>query len=148
MREAHPQFTEMRLPDLKPSVQSYIAKLKKSLFVIYAKYEVKNRNELAAKVREGKVDTKDSDRAIELLRVINECGKQDEIVYREFKRKLIEAEKHKLEVFFGRSIDVPPLPDEIMPGQIEQWEKQGLELHYLPPIDMHGEFGLKFILNR
>jgi len=83
MHEFHPQTFELRLPDLKSEVQTYIAKFKKNLFVIYAKYEVKNRIELAAKVREGKVDTKDSDRVIELLKVINECGRQDKIMGRE-----------------------------------------------------------------
>jgi len=83
MHELHPQASDLRLPDLQPSVQSYIAGLKKSLFAIYAKYEVKNRDELAVKVREGKVDSKDSDRVIELLKVINECGRQDKIVGRE-----------------------------------------------------------------
>jgi len=100
----------MRLPDLKPQFQSYIAQLKKSLFVIYAKYEVKNRIELAVKVREGTVDTKDSDKAIELLKVINECGRNNVIVYSEIdkarflelKKQIMEREEHKLEVFFKR----------------------------------------------
>jgi len=120
MHEASPRATEIRLPDLKPQVQSYIAGLKKNLFAIYAKYEVKNRDELAAKVREGKVDTKDSDKAIELLKVINECGRQDKIVGREFEVRLIEQESQKLEKFFGRKIEVPPLPAEISQERIEQ----------------------------
>ena len=132
----------LRLPDLKPEVQSYVAQLKKSLFAIYAKYDVKNRIELAVKVREGKVDTKDSDKAIELLKVINECGRQDKKVGREFEIRFIEQEGQKLEAFFGRKIEVPPLPEEITPERIEQWEKQKLELHYLPPIDMSKEHEL------
>jgi len=143
MHELHPQTSELRLPDLKSEVQSYIAKLKKSLFVIYAKYEVKNRIELAAKVREGKVDTKDSDRVIELLTVINECGRQDKIVGRGFEDELIEQESQKLEAFFGRKIEVPSLPDEITPERIAEWQEKKLELHYLPDIDMAQETKLK-----
>ena len=86
MHEANPQIIGLRLPDLKPEVQTYIAKLKKSLFAIYAKYEVRNRDELAAKVLKGKVDQKDADKAIELLKVINECGRQDKIIGREPKK--------------------------------------------------------------
>jgi len=143
MHELHPQTSELRLPDLQPQVQSYIAKLKKSLFVIYAKYEVKNRIELAAKVRDGKVDTKDSDRVIELLTVINECGRQDKIVGRGFEDELIEQESQKLEAFFGRKIDVPPLPAEITPERMAEWKEKKLELHYLPDIDMSKEQNLK-----
>ena len=142
MHESHPQTSELRLPDLKPEVQSYIAQLKKSLFVIYGKYEVKNRIELAVKVREGIVDTKDSDRVIELLKVINECGKQDKIVGREFETELIEQEKKKLSEFFGRPIDVPPLPYEITPERIAEWKEKKLELHYLPDIDVSKETDL------
>ena len=143
MHESHPQTSGLRLPDLKPEVQSYIAKLKKSLFVIYAKYEVKNRNELAVKVREGKVDSKDSDKVIELLKVINECGRQDKTIGREFEAQLIEQESQKLEDFFGRKIEVPPLPDEITPERLAEWKEKKLELHYLPDIDMAQEYELK-----
>ena len=143
MHEAHPQTSDLRLPDLKPEVQSYIAQLKKSLFVIYTKYEVKNRNELAVKVREGIVDQNDSDRAIDLLRTINECGKQNEFVYREFEKQLIEQEKQKLAEFFGRPIEVPPLPNEITEERMVEWMEKRLELHYLPPIDMSKEKNLK-----
>ena len=143
MHEATPQTSDLRLPDLKPEVQSYIAQLKKSLFVIYAKYEVKNRNELAVKVREGKVDTKDSDKVIELLKVINECGKQDKIVGNELAERILAVEKRTLSEFFKRPIDVPPLPDEITRERIKQWEKQKLELHYLPEVDMSNERHLK-----
>ena len=81
MPELHPQTSELRIPDLEPVVQSYISRFKKSLFAIYVKYEVKNRNELAAKVREGKVDAKDSDKVIELLKKINNCGRKNELPY-------------------------------------------------------------------
>ena len=140
MHESHPHISDLRLPDLKPQVQSYIAGLKKNLFVIYAKYEVKNRNELAVKVREGKVDTKNSDKVIELLKLINESGRKDEVVIIE---RIIRDEGRKLEIIFGRKIEIPPLPKEIPPERIQEWREKKLELHYLPPIDMAQESELK-----
>jgi len=136
MHEPRPQVAELRLPDLQPSVQSYIGGLKKSLFVIYAKYEVKNRNELAAKVREGKVDKKDSDRAIELLTVINECGRQDKIVGKAFEAPIIQEEEQRLEEFFGKYFDVPPIPEGITKEHIEFWKENGFKLQYWPSIRM------------
>jgi len=132
MHEANPRVSELRLPDLKPEVQSYIAKLKKSLFVIYAKYEVKNRIELAAKVREGKVDKKDSDRAIELLTVINEYGRKNELPAGSMQRarEIIgevrflgpEAISHA----FGIELDpaeIPPIP--FSDADLERAKKEG-----------------------
>jgi len=145
MHEANPQIVGIRLENLKPEVRSYIQKLRASLQVIYDKYEVTNRDELAAKVRTGIVKQEDIDKAIELMQVINECGKENKAFYRyrEFEHELIEEEKRQLEAFFGRPIGVPPLPDEITPERIEKWKEQRLELHYLPPIDMGAEKNLK-----
>jgi len=50
--------------------------------------------------------------------------------------KLREEEAAKLKAFFGESITVPPLPREITPERMKNWERMGFELHYLPPIDM------------
>jgi len=49
---------------------------------------------------------------------------------------LMKQEAAKLKAFFGESITVPPLPREITPERIKNWETMGFELHYLPPMDM------------
>ena len=51
-------------------------------------------------------------------------------------RELIDREKEKLKEFFGEEIEVPPLPSEITPKRYEEWKEKGLELHYLPPVEM------------
>lgn len=58
-------------------------------------------------------------------------------------REIIEKERKKLSEFFGEEIIVPPLPEEITKERIEQWTKQGFELHYLPKIDMLEKKDLK-----
>src|SRR3989344_5023930 len=50
--------------------------------------------------------------------------------------KLREEEAATLKAFFGESITVQPLPHEITPERIKNWEAMGFELHYLPPMDM------------
>ena len=50
--------------------------------------------------------------------------------------KLREEEAATLKAFFGEPITVPPLPREITPERIKNWEAMGFELHYLPPMDM------------
>src|SRR3989344_4081304 len=50
--------------------------------------------------------------------------------------ELMKQEAAKLSAFFGESIPVPPLPREITPERIKNWERLGFELHYLPPMDM------------
>src|SRR3989338_2215424 len=50
--------------------------------------------------------------------------------------KLREEEAAKLKAFFGEPITVQPLPHEITPERIKNWEAMGFELHYLPPMDM------------
>ena len=50
--------------------------------------------------------------------------------------ELMKQEAAKLSAFFGESITVPPLPREITPERIKNWERLGFELHYLPPMDM------------
>jgi len=137
MHESISHTVGIRLPDLKLQVQSYIAQLKKSLFAIYAKYEVSDRKELAVKVREGKVDTQDSDKAIELLKVINACGRRNEIVID--LGMLVESERQKLAEFFGREIEVAPLPGWITPEHLELWESCKMDLHFLPAVDMESE---------
>ena len=49
---------------------------------------------------------------------------------------LMKQEAATLKAFFGEPITVPPLPHEITPERIKNWERMGFELHYLPPIDM------------
>jgi len=126
----------IRLENLKPEVRTYVQKLRASLQVIYDKYEVANRDELAAKVRKGIVKQEDIDKAIELMTVINDSGRKNEMAGREFEADIIEEEKRALEKFFERKIDVRPLPAEITAKRIEQWKRLGLELHYLPPMEI------------
>src|SRR3989344_2495650 len=49
---------------------------------------------------------------------------------------LMKQEAATLSAFFGESVTVPPLPREITPERMKNWEAMGFELHYLPPIDM------------
>ncbi|HWQ99944.1 MAG TPA: AAA family ATPase [Candidatus Methylomirabilis sp.] len=58
-------------------------------------------------------------------------------------RELREQESRKLSAFFEKTIDVPPLPAEITPDRLENWEKLGLELHYFPAEDMTNDRKLK-----
>jgi len=141
--EHDPAVSGIHLADLNVPVQSYVKKLHASLMEIYKKYEVSNKKELAEKIRNGSVSVEDRERAIELVTLMRDCGKKNKIVGREFEAPIIEHERQKLKEFFGRDIEVPPLPEEITPERIEQWEKQKLELHYLPPIDMSKEDELK-----
>ena len=50
--------------------------------------------------------------------------------------KIIEPEKRKLKEFFGKEIDVPPLPSEITPERLKKWQEQGFELHFFPDMEM------------
>lgn len=47
----------------------------------------------------------------------------------------IEANK----TFFGKEIDVPPLPAQATAEKIKAWEAKGLGLHFLPTIDLAKE---------
>ena len=49
---------------------------------------------------------------------------------------LMKQEAATLKAFFGEYITIPPLPREITPERIKNWEAMGFELHYLPPMDM------------
>src|SRR3989344_3622343 len=49
---------------------------------------------------------------------------------------LMKQEAATLKAFCGESITAPPLPREITPERIKNWDAMGFELHYLPPIDM------------
>jgi len=129
----------IRLENLKPEVRSYVQKLRASLQVVYDRYQVANRDELAVKVRKGEVEQEDIDKALGLIRKMNECGRKNETPFRMFEMDLMESETKKLSDFFERPIGVTPLPKEITAQMIEQWEKQRLELHYLPDIDMSNE---------
>jgi len=131
----------IRLENLKPEVRSYVQKLRASLQVVYDKYQVANRDELAAKVRKGIVIQEDIDKALKLISVINDCGRKNEINIIE---RLFESEKEKLEFLFERPIEIPPLPKEATLERIKEWEKKRLGLHYLPDADMDKEYGLKY----
>jgi len=97
MHEAQPQIVGIRLENLKPEVRSYVQKLRASLQVIYDRYEVKDRNELAAKVRKGIVKQEDITKALELMTVINDSGRKNEIVGNEETKRLVEQETEKLQ---------------------------------------------------
>jgi|GEM_PF-6828533 len=79
MNESGPAIVGIRLENLKPEVRSYVQKLRASLQIVYDRYEVANRDELAAKVRKGEVGQEDTDKAIELLRAINDYGRKNDL---------------------------------------------------------------------
>jgi len=53
-----------------------------------------------------------------------------------WQRERIKQETKKLSDFFGKDILVPEFPKEITSERLEQWERQGFELHYLPAMEM------------
>lgn len=85
----------------------------------------------------GKMDKDNIDQAMELKEEIKKIVKElKEKIVPEIFRDLIKIEKIKLKEFFGYDIDVPKIPKEITIERLEKWQKQGLELHYLPDINM------------
>jgi hypothetical protein len=56
-------------------------------------------------------------------------------------RKLFERERDALKDFFGETVEVPALPAEVTPERYKEWLKKGLDLHYLPPIEMGQDRG-------
>ena len=70
-----------------------------------------------------------------------ESGSLD--LWKEKVEKLRQEESQKLTAFFEKKIDVPPLPAEITPERLENWEKLGMELHYFPPETMTKDNKLK-----
>jgi len=136
VHESSPLVTGIRLENLKPEVRSYVQKLRASLQVIYDKYEVANRDELAAKVRTGIVKQEDITKALELMSVINDCGRKNEIVSWAFEAPLIQEEEERLEEFFGEHFDVPPIPEGITHEHLNFWKENGFKLQYWPKIKM------------
>ena len=134
--EHDPAVSGIHLADLNVPVQSYVKKLHASLMEIYKKYEVSNKKELAEKIRDGSVSVEDRERAIELVTLMRDCGKKNKIVGREFEAPIIEQEEERLEAFFGKKIDVPPLPESIDQEHIEFWKDNGFKLQYWPKIRM------------
>ncbi|TAK95101.1 hypothetical protein EPO05_05125 [Patescibacteria group bacterium] len=59
----------------------------------------------------------------------------EQVVPLEF-RELIKKESEVIEGFFGKHIDVPPLPKSITLEKFKYWESIGFELHYLPKEEM------------
>jgi len=53
-----------------------------------------------------------------------------------WKKEIINKEKEVLEKFFGKKIEVPPLPKEITPERLKKWQEKDLELHFLPAENM------------
>ncbi len=51
-------------------------------------------------------------------------------------QEIISRESLALQKFFGRSFEIPPLPEEATTERIDQWREQGLELQYWPRINM------------
>ena len=49
---------------------------------------------------------------------------------------LVEREQTKLRAFFGKGIDVPPVPASISPEQYEKWREMKFDLHYMPDEEM------------
>jgi len=49
---------------------------------------------------------------------------------------LVEREQTKLRAFFGKDVDVPPVPASISPEQYEHWKELHYELHYMPDEEM------------
>jgi len=136
MHEASPSVVGIRLENLKTEVRTYVQKLRASLQVIYDRYEVTNRDELAAKVRKGIVKQEDITKALELMTVINDCGRKNEMVGRGFEAPLIQEEEERLEKFFGKHFDVPPIPEGITQEHLDYWQENGFKLQYWPNIRM------------
>ncbi|TAK94854.1 hypothetical protein EPO05_05765 [Patescibacteria group bacterium] len=57
---------------------------------------------------------------------------QEQLVSEPIRRR----ESEKLSVFFGKDVDVPPIPKPITYEQFKYWEQMGFELHYLPAEEM------------
>jgi len=53
-----------------------------------------------------------------------------------WKNKLIKQEKEALLKYFGKAIDVPPIPAEITKEKMEFWKQNQFELHYSPGIEI------------
>src|SRR5579864_4834606 len=51
-------------------------------------------------------------------------------------KELVISEQERIGAFFGRPIDIPPLPDEVTSERYDRWHQMGLELHYLPGENM------------
>ncbi|MBD3281459.1 hypothetical protein GF391_01810 [Candidatus Uhrbacteria bacterium] len=50
--------------------------------------------------------------------------------------RLMEQESSRLKAFFGRDIEVPPLPEGITKEQLEYWYEMGYKLEYWPKLIM------------
>ncbi|MEI8360919.1 MAG: hypothetical protein WCG01_02230 [bacterium] len=58
-----------------------------------------------------------------------------------FDRKIIRQEAVALEKFFGNKIKVLHVPATVTPEQYMEWQELGMELHYLPDVDMSKDVG-------
>ena len=126
------------LKQYPPSVLEYLDNINAQLQAIYKKYNVKDSLELAeyAEKHRSRQMLADMELYYQLLEAGKKCVETKRVPDSETFKEIIEHEKQKLQAFFGRDIDVPPLPEGITGVKIEAWEKQHLKLHYLPPIDM------------
>ena len=146
---------DVRRLDLPLPVRSHADRLYAAIRKIYAKYGVSSVAELHAKIASGdkprnlkpgelKSDSAELSKLVDKLQGLLERkafapGEEFEAK----KETLYESERAKLSEFFERGIEVPPLPEEITLERMERWEALGLEIHYLPPIDMSKEGDLK-----
>ena len=133
------------LKQYPPSVLEYLDNINAQLQAIYKKYNVKDSLELAeyAEKHRSRQMLADMELYYQLLEAGKKCVETKRVPDSETFKEIIEHEKQKLQAFFGRDIDVPPLPEGITGVKIEAWEKQHLKLHYLPLIDMAEETKLE-----
>ena len=146
---------ETRRSELPLPVRSHADRLYAAIKNIYAKYGVSSVAELHAKIASGKKprnlkpgelksDSAELSRLVDKLQgLLERKGFAPGEEFEAKKEMLYETERAKLSEFFEREIQVPPLPEEITLERMERWEALGLELHYLPPIDMAKEGDLK-----
>jgi hypothetical protein len=59
------------------------------------------------------------------------------------KESICSTESQKLSVFFEKEIIIPPMPKEFTLEQLERWEALGMEVHYLPAVNMTQDRKLK-----
>ena len=76
--------------------------------------------------------------ASELNILQNKIGKiiDENFIQFSWKEKIIKFQEKALSEFFGKKIHVPKIPSNITKEQVANWEKQGMEMIYLPEEDM------------
>lgn len=127
----------IRRNELKPEVRSYADNLYTQIHEIYKKFGVKNHKEFETAARAGEVPME------ELLNILTITNKLVEVLEKGglplWLEHLYEREKKWLKDFFGQNSEVPPIPSAITAEHVKIWERLGMELRYLPKIDMTEE---------